>query len=251
MKYTFFGDEEHQKTILPLLKNHEYNEDNPDFVFSLGGDGTILRAVQAYANTNATFIGINMGKLGFYTDFELSEFSDILNQIENNSYQEVAFSLLEYHLMGAHATIRGIGLNELAIISPVHTHIIEVDIDGNHFESFRGTGFLISTPTGSTAYNKSCGGSIIDPKIEALQLTEVASINNRIYKTLASPIVFSPETLVQLRSDFTNTFLSVDGIELKAHDIEQIDVKLASKKVKFITRPHYDFWKRVKKSFLN
>ncbi len=251
MKYAFFGEHEHQKSLIPLLKNHVKDEEAPEYVFSLGGDGTILRAVQRYAKTNATFIGINMGKLGFYTDFEITEFLDILKSIEDGTYQATVFSLLEYQLSGNDDRIVGIGLNELAIISPVHTHIIEVDIDGEHFESFRGTGFLISTPTGSTAYNKSCGGSIIDPKIEALQLTEVASINNRIYKTLASPIVFSSETTVVLRSDFTNTFLSIDGIELKTSAINQIEVKLATQKVKFVTRPHYDFWKRVKKSFLN
>ena len=247
MRYAFFGEEHYRNQLRPLLSHHQQDDVTPEYVFSLGGDGTILRAVQKYQAVTATFVGINMGKLGFYTDFELNEFAEILRLIETKSYKEESYSLLSYKF----GTQIGIGLNEIAIINPVHTHIIEVFIDDLHFETFRGTGFLISTPTGSTAYNKSCGGSIVDPKLEALQLTEVASINNRIYKTLSSPIIIANGTKLRLKSDFSKAFLSVDGIELNPEDAGIVEVCLSEQKAKFITRPHYQFWNRVKKSFLD
>ncbi len=251
MKYAIYGNKTYHELIRNVLKHHEYDVLNPDFVFSCGGDGTVLRAVQEYLHCNPIFIGINVGKLGFYTDFEINEINDIISLIEKKAYKEEAYSLLDYQLINDLETNNGFALNELALISPVHTHIIEVYIDGDHFETFRGTGFLVSTSTGSTAYNKSCGGSVIDPKLEAMQLTEVASINNRIYKTIASPLIFSKNTIIELRADFSKTYLSVDGIELAFKKIQKIQFSISKQKARFITRPNYDFWSRVKKSFLN
>ena len=67
--------------------------------------------------------------------------------------------------------------------------VADVVINGVHFERFRGDGLTVSTPTGSTAYNKSLGGAVLHPTIEALQLTEIASLNNRVYRTLGSSII--------------------------------------------------------------
>lgn len=251
MIYALYGNEAYFPQIKSVLKDHEYNELNPEYVFSLGGDGTVLRAVQQYLPANPIFVGINVGKLGFYTDFALNEIKEIIELIEKKNFREEAYSLLAYQLCSDEKVVSGFSLNELAIISPVHTHIIEVYIDGEHFETFRGTGFLVSTPTGSTAYNKSCGGSVIDPQIEAIQLTEVASINNRIYKTLASPLIFSKQSTLELRADFFQTYLSVDGIELPRENFNKIKLMISPLKARFITRPNYNFWHRVKKSFLN
>src|SRR5699024_12364288 len=67
--------------------------------------------------------------------------------------------------------------------------VFDVEIRGDYFETFRGDGLCISTPSGSTAYNKALGGGIIHPSLEALQLTEMASITNRIFRTIGSPLI--------------------------------------------------------------
>ncbi|MPU17321.1 NAD(+) kinase, partial [Acinetobacter baumannii] len=69
------------------------------------------------------------------------------------------------------------------------TLVTEVEIRGEYFETFRGDGLCISTPSGSTAYNKALGGAIIHPSIEAIQIAEMASINNRVFRTVGSPLV--------------------------------------------------------------
>ena len=69
------------------------------------------------------------------------------------------------------------------------TLVVDVNIRGKHFERFRGDGLCISTPSGSTAYNKALGGALIHPSLEAMQIAEIASINNRVFRTVGSPLV--------------------------------------------------------------
>lgn len=254
MKYTIYGDQTYRNEMISLLSKHHhiFDDDNPDYIFSFGGDGTILRAIHQYIERieSIYFIGINLGKLGFYTDFEAKERVSLIDLIENKEYKIDSYPLLEYVLQNQDECKCGYGLNEVAIINPLHTQIIDVYIDDRHFETFRGTGFLASTPTGSTAYSKSLGGSVIDPHIKSLQLTEIASINNRVYKTLSSPLVLSQNTTVTLKSDFSNAYVTVDGLYDEFKSIHDIKIKLSTKQVHFLIKDKTDFWDRVKKSFL-
>lgn len=254
MRYVIEGSFSDQSTIESKLKEngHVLDLQNPQFVFSIGGDGTILRTIHKYIKIidKIYIVGINFGKLGFYTDFNESDVPNIVNMIETNNFTYNEYHLLEYLLKSKIGYKKGYGLNEVAIINPIHTQIIDVFIDDNQFETFRGTGFVISTPTGSTAYNKSLGGSIIDPKIRAMQLTEIAPISNRVYKTLSSPVVLSNDSIIKLKSDFSNAIFTFDGIHDDFKDVEEAIIRLSDIKVKFITGEKTNFWDRVKKSFL-
>src|SRR5699024_12702512 len=84
---------------------------------------------------------------------------------------------------------RFLALNEATIKTADGSVVFDVEIKGEHFETFRGDGLCISTPSGSTAYNKAVGGGIIHPSLEAIQMTEIASINNRIFRTIGSPLI--------------------------------------------------------------
>ena len=254
MRYSIFGENDYRKTIKQLLdeSGHIYDDLDPEFVFSVGGDGTILRAIKKYQSKveDIYFVGINFGRLGFYTDFEEQEIENLISMINCNQYKVCHYSLIEYSLNKNNEKSIGYALNELAIINPVHTQIIDVFISNEYFETFRGTGFLLSTPTGSTAYNKSLGGSVIDPKIKAFQLTEIASINNRVYKTISSPLILPADTIVTLHSDFSNSYITADGIDAKNDKITEIKCKLSNRQVKFIVKDEDGFWNRVRKSFL-
>lgn len=254
MRYSIFGENDYKQTISQLLNasNHIYDDENPEIVFSVGGDGTILRAIKKYQSKleDIYFVGINFGRLGFYTDFEQSEMEMLIKLINNNQYKVCHYSLIEYSLNKKNDKVIGYALNELAIINPVHTQIIDVYISNEYFETFRGTGFLISTPTGSTAYNKSLGGSVIDPRIKAFQLTEIASINNRVFKTISSPLVLPADTSITLHSDYRNSFISADGIDVEHDMITKVVCRLSDRQVKFIVKDEDGFWNRVRKSFL-
>lgn len=247
MKYAMFGKSDHIE--LPFIRDDE----NPDIVFSLGGDGTMLSAIHKYIERleSVKFIGINVGRLGFFTDFNINEINYICEILNSKEYDENKFHILEYTLQNNHQKLTGYAVNELAIVNAVHTQIIDVFINDSHFETFRGTGLLISPPTGSTAYNKSLGGSVIDPHIPAIQLTEIAPINNRVYKSLSSPLILSQQSKIalHLNSD-EKLYLSVDGKYLEFDDLKAVTTKLSDRTVDFIVRKNTDFFDRVRRAFI-
>ena len=237
------------KNLEDSLIKHGFlvDEVNPEFVFSLGGDGTMLEAIRKYMHLDdVKFIGINYGKLGFYTDFVKDDL-DIVDLIINKNYKIEEFRLLELDVNNN----KYYALNEILVINPVHTQNIKVLVDGAELETFRGTGLVLSTPSGSTAFNKSLGGSILAPSIDGYQLTEMASINNRVYKTLSSSLVLASKNVVSLNFKTTDGLqIQVDGKVVNDNSYNDIQIKMATKKVKLITKKDNVFLERVKKSFL-
>lgn len=255
MIYSVNGNYQDRISITSKLDalGHTRNDTSPEVIFSVGGDGTILETVHKYMNLidEIKIVGINYGNLGFYTDYSKDEIDEVIKLIDSNNYEVTDFNFIEYSLISKNNSKTYYALNEVAIISPIHTQIIDVYIDDSKFETFRGTGLIISTPTGSTAFNKSVGGSVMDPSIKSIQLAEIAPINNRVYKTLSSPIVLSSTSEIKLVANFNNTKISYDGISEECERVEEIKIKLSNKKVSFITKKNTNFWDRVKKSFLN
>ena len=219
---------------------------NPEYVFSLGGDGTMLDAIHKYMHLdNVKFVGINYGKLGFYTDFVKDDI-DVVDIIKGAKYQTEEFRLLELEVNNRNYY----ALNEILVINPLRTQNIKVFVDEEEFESFRGTGLVLSTPSGSTAYNKSLGGAILAPSIDGYQLTEMASINNRVYKTISSSLVLASKNIVKLEfNDIDGLQIHVDGEIVKEDSYSQVKISLANKKVKLVTKDTR-FLERVRKSFL-
>lgn len=247
MKYAIFGN------IKNIECPFEYDEKNPDIVFSFGGDGTMLGAIHKYEDIleKVKFIGINTGRLGFFNDYNMEELPEIFENLKKGNYKVDYYQLLEYTLENEEKTMSGYAVNEVAITNPIHTQIIDIYINGKLFETFRGTGFLISPPTGSTAYNKSVGGSVIDPNIRAIQLTEIAPINNRVYKVLQSPLILSDYAKLKLsvkESDFN--YIAVDGKYLEFNRLKNIYAKLSEKAVGFIMKKDTDFFDRVRRAFI-
>ena len=247
MKYSIFGKA--PDLNIPFIKD----DNNPDIVFSFGGDGTMLSAIHKYKDNldKIKFVGVNTGNLGFFTDFTITELPYVYELINTNGYRLNSYNLLEYTLKGKSGECSGFAVNEIAITNPIHTQIIDVYINNKHFETFRGTGLLVSPPTGSTAYNKSLGGSVIDPLIKAIQLTEFAPINNKVYRSLSSPLLLSEESKIELRFEKNeNIYISVDGKFLEFNNLIQVFTKLSNQQVKFIEKKDTEFFDKVKRSFI-
>lgn len=245
MKYAYYGQDSEQRKIPDWI----YDEKSPEIVFSFGGDGTMLSAIHKYEKIidNVKFIGIKSGHLGFFYSFE--SLDEALEKFNSNDMVTNKYNLLKYELIGEQI-IEGYALNEIAITNPIHTQVIDLYINKEFFESFRGTGFIISPPAGSTAYSKSMGGSIVDPTIKAFQLVEIASINNRLYKTISSPLIFSDNYQLSLvPANIKNLFISVDGIEVPYKSLDKIEIELSKKEVQIMNIAE-DFFTKVKKAFL-
>lgn len=173
----------------------EYDEDQPDIVISVGGDGTLLYAFHRYKNRldKTAFVGVHTGHLGFYADWTPDEIEKLVIALAKTPFQIVEYPLLETIVRYQHGgrEARFLALNESTVKSVEGTLVMDVEIRGQHFETFRGDGLCIATPSGSTAYNKALGGAIVHPSIDAIQITELASINNRVFRTVGSPLLFA------------------------------------------------------------
>lgn len=170
-----------------------YDEEAPDLVISVGGDGTLLYAFHRYCHRldKTAFVGVHTGHLGFYADWVPEEIEKLVIAIAKTPYQVVEYPLLEVTIryINGGSAAKYLALNECTVKCVSGTLVMDVEIRGDLFERFRGDGLCISTPTGSTAYNKALGGAILHPSLEAIQVTEMASINNRVFRTIGSPLV--------------------------------------------------------------
>ena len=179
-----------------------------DFIIILGGDGTILRWSKKIAKFNKNILGINMGNLGYLTDVEKYEATTAIKNVLNNNY------IVEKRMMLS-ATINNkeyICLNEVNINNGNVSRMVKIgiDINGRFMEAFSADGLIISTPTGSTAYNLSAGGPILKPDIELMAITYVCP-----HVLFSRPYVVSSND--KIRAYVTNkdsiAYLSFDGQE--------------------------------------
>ncbi len=226
--------------------------DTPDYVFTFGGDGTFLEAIQIYG-FKPIYIPVNMGNLGFYTSWVPDELGELGMCFEKCKTIELSTIAIEYEYNGVKE--HHFALNEATIVNPVKTQILNIDIDGYQFEKFRGTGICVSTPTGSTAYNKSLRGSVIQSDLNLLQVTKIAPINNRVYRSLENSIILGNENVIDIyatREEFEHSTLTMDRKVVLLDDITSKGIKmnLSNDCVKILVRDKNLFWARVKKAFL-
>lgn len=227
-----------------------YNDVSPDLVIVIGGDGTILRAVHDYPK--AVIFGVNTGHLGFYTNYTVNDFDELVSDINSGDYHIEALDLLTAEIYDNHNKIKVYALNEVTVITPPRTLKLDVFIDDEYFERFRGTGICVSTPTGSTGYNRSLGGSIIDTKINALQLTEIAGINSNVYRTLASPFVLAHDRVITLSSiEPTELYVVYDNKSYKTENLEKVVIYYEDNAARLAYHKHNCYINRLKRSFLN
>ncbi|WP_173916931.1 NAD kinase [Halobacillus sp. Marseille-Q1614] len=233
----------------------EYDEKEPDLAISVGGDGTLLEAFHTYVHRldETAFIGVHTGHLGFYTDWTPDELEKLIIEIARTPYQVVEYPLLEVIIRpkGDGEEARYLALNECAIKTPEGSVVLDIEIKGEHFETFRGDGLCISTPSGSTAYNKALGGAILHPSLEAIQIAEMASINNRVFRTIGSPLILPGHHTCLLKPKNDKSFLfMIDHITKTYKDVKSIQCRVAKERVRFARFRPFPFWKRVSDSFV-
>lgn len=228
---------------------------NPDIVITIGGDGTLLSAFHHYQEQLETirFLGVHTGHLGFYTDWRADELDDLVISLQSDNGQAVSYPLLDisvtYH--DENQARHYLALNEATLKRIGMTMGADVYIGGELFERFRGDGLCVSTPTGSTAYNKSLGGAVIHPSLDVIQLTEIGSLNNLVYRTISSPMIVPANDWITIvpnqASDF---FMTVDQENIYGKQIEQIMFKVSKRKIRFAKYRHTEFWRRVQAAFI-
>jgi len=215
-------------------------------VVVLGGDGTMLGAVRALVNCQlwqTPILGVNLGGLGFLTALAPEELLPAMEKVLAGKYSAPPRMMLEARVERQGSAYRRlVALNDVVINKAALARIVELDtaVDGRHLTTFRSDGLIISTPTGSTAYNLSAGGPICHPALDCLVVTPICSfaLSNR-------PLLLGPQmTLtISLGHKAQETTLTCDGqvgFELQAGD--EVIVSRARQGVRLIHSPFKEYF---------
>lgn len=180
------------------FSNHCELNENIFALISIGGDGTILRAVTYVRDKNIPIIGINAGRLGFLATVQIENIENSLEKVLKKDYILSKRSLLSLSCTPKNPDLIDLNfaLNEVTVSRKDTTSMITIEthLDGEYLNSYWADGLIISTPTGSTGYSLSCGGPILTPEVSSLVITPIAPHNLN-----ARPLVIKDDTIIDLK----------------------------------------------------
>lgn len=252
------GDEKSDE-LMSKIKNHLvafeliHDPKDPNIVITVGGDGTLLHAFHKYLDRldETAFVGVHTGHLGFYADWKPDEIESLVLHIGKRPFNIIEYPLLEVSINSSENQERFLALNECAVKTSSGSLVMNLEIKGELFETFRGDGLCISTPSGSTAYNKALGGAIIHPSLPSLQISEMASINNRVYRTIGSPLILPQhQTCKLIPLNGADHQITIDHIAKMVKNVQSIQCRVADETIKFARFRSFPFWERVRESFI-
>lgn len=220
-----------------------------DVALSIGGDGTFLRTAQWVADTEIPIIGVNTGRLGFLAPFTIKEAADavIVHRLVN--YEIENRSLLRVDLIGGTLDTWPYAINEVAVLKKDTASMITIDarIDRARLADYLCDGLIVSTPTGSTGYNLSVGGPIVQPRSPSFILSPVAA-----HSLTMRPLVVDDSSLLVLKvSSRTPSFrISLDGRSVNLPCGTDIYLSRAPFVVRTVCRPGHNFFDTLRRKLL-
>lgn len=211
-----------------------------DFVISMGGDGTFLKAASKVGARNVPIIGINMGRLGYLADITPTEIDRAITMLYNGEFITESHAVIEVEVSKGKLSGCPFALNDIAVLKQDSASMITINakLDDENLVTYLADGLIISTPTGSTAYSLSNGGPIIMPQTDVLCLTPVAphSLNVR-------PIVVpaSAEITLDVETRSHNFLVAVDGRSEKLHESTRLTIRKAPYEVQIVKRRRHNY----------
>ncbi|ALC84711.1 MULTISPECIES: NAD kinase [unclassified Bacillus (in: firmicutes)] len=229
------------------------NHQDASIIVSIGTDGSFLQAVRKTGfRQDCLYAGISTtGTLSMYCDFLIEDIEAMADAVLNDQIKVRKYPLME---ISVNHNPKFYCLNEFAIRSNIiKTFVLDIIIDDKLFETFRGDGMVISTPTGSSAYNKSLNGAVVDPLLPCIQVTEIASVNSNEFRTLGTSFILSGNRSLELRlhkdwNDYPS--MSTDNEALSIQHVETVSIALSNKIIKTVKLKDNSYWEKVKRSFL-
>lgn len=254
----FVKQDEHSKQVAKdveaKLLQYFKQDSAPDYVISVGGDGTMLQAIHSYKfRSDLVFIGIHTGTLGFLTSFLEHQIELLINCMKDDSFEVEDYALLQLEVIKPHQIEHYYAVNEVRFESNYVTSVVDVYIDQTLLETFRGNGLCVATSIGSTAYNKSLNGAIVDPHVKMMQLTEIAGIHHNAFRSLGSPLVLSDQRTLTFKLkqlDQQHAIIGVDHLVTLAKDVSEVRVSLSNHTIKMLDLSSTHYFEKLKRAFI-
>jgi NAD+ kinase len=221
-----------------------------DFLITLGGDGTILRAARLASGFQVPILGVHLGRFGFIAEFHPSRLFVALEQVVAGNAQ------IEDRMMVAAEVVRNdevientIGLNEAVVKSGMsHMLRLRTRLSGQDFTTIPADGIILSTPTGSTAYALSAGGPILEPTLQALLMIPICP-----HTLSARPMVLPAHEVidVEVEIDGGEVVFSVDGLDpVYLENGDRVNMRRSKHVTRLITDPEGSFYRKVRDRYL-
>ncbi len=234
---------------IDTFDSYEALRNKADFLFSIGGDGTLLKAVTYVRESSIPIMGINTGRLGFISSISADQIDDAINDILRENYKISERTLLELHTESNLFKVKNFALNEVAISKKDTSSMIRVDayIDEKFLNTYWADGLVVSTPTGSTGYSLSCGGPIIMPGTNNIIITPNAPHNLNV-----RPIVINDRSIIKLKVEDRDqlALVSLDS-RSRAFDSEtELIIKKADFKIRLIQPQNNSFTSTIRSKLM-
>ncbi len=209
-----------------------YADKDPDLVCVIGGDGTFLSAIHKYIGRLDTtiFAAVNTGTLGFFADYTVDELDQYVSDIINKEPVIEKKKLLKITVKGE-TTKSYLAVNEMRVENVIRTQTIDIMINDKKLETYRGTGICVCTQVGSTAYNRSLKGAVVESGLDnIMELTEVTGVHHVHYRSLGVPLIMDGSNVIKLHSDYDDTaLLCFDRYAINLKGASVIEVTLSDK----------------------
>ncbi len=211
-----------------LFTTHHELIDKSQFLISLGGDGTMLDTLTLVRDSGIPVVGMNMGRLGFLASIAKEEITEAIDSLAKGHYTIDKRSLIR--LDSDRELFEGVnyGLNELVIHKKDTSSmiIIHTYLNGEFLNSYWADGLIVSTPTGSTGYNLSCGGPIVFPRSESLIITPISPHNLNV-----RPVIVADNSIISFEIEGRSSYFNV-SLDARNETVES-SVQLAVRKENF------------------
>lgn len=245
----------YKKLVDKLLQKGFLIDDNSfDLAIAVGGDGCFLRMVkECNFNSEIYYVGIHTGTFGFAQDINTLEIDSFIDSLKGDSIVFEEISIGEVNFYNGKELVRYNFLNEIVLRDrELNTLKLDTYVDACLLENYVGDGILVATSFGSTAYNLSFGGSIVPHNFHTLQITPIAPLNNKSYRSLMNSVVIPSNKKISFFpiQKSKNLLLSIDGDNYFYNDIEKLIVFIHNKNIRVIRKKDYNFIKKINDKFL-
>ncbi len=246
-------------TLMKKLINRGYTvmsefSPNSELLICIGGDGAFLKTIHQCDFPNTPIVGVNTGHLGFFQEVLPENFDSFIEDYEHDRFTIQKLNTVKCTVTSSNGyTNTHQGLNEITITGRKSYSIhFDISIGGKPIEKYSGDGILVATSSGSTAYNYSLGGSIVDPRLNLLQVTPLAPMNTTAYRSLTSSIMLPYNLSLGIVPEDKDSkiYITYDGIETYYSNVRDIQVTVSDTQINLIRFNDYDFWSKVKDKFL-
>lgn len=231
-----------ERNIFSLKNKERFSSIGVDLVISIGGDGTYIGAAREIAGSEIPIMGIHLGGLGFLAEVLLENFKEKIESFLSGNYKIAKRKILEAEIVYQNFCEKYYSINDILINRNESMSMgkFVTYVDGEYLNTYRSDSLIVSTPSGSTAYNLSAGGPIISPHLDVITLTPVCP-----HSLSARPMIIGGDQVItfDLKNSYKEIALDIDGQErISIKDAEKVIIRNSSSWLNIVRFEDYSFF---------